>query len=291
MNAMLVHSAMPHLLQLGVNGGVLWMFFFKGREAVPIFVLGSQRSGTTMIADLLAKSPDCNVYLGNKRPLVFEGSSRLIALDRLRKLLTRSYTRTAVFKPNNDLQYARDFLNFHPAARLLWIYRDYRDAVNSSLRRWGGAHRDIILGIAQGRQLHPGQQAIAEGITPALHDLLQGLCSDGLSEPDGAALLWYVRNALYFDLGLPEQERVMLLSYEALVSEPDVHGRRVFDFIGVRFNPAYVEDVYASSVCRYESPVLRPEIAVLCAEMMRRLDACHRQSGQVSHPTLSADLS
>jgi hypothetical protein len=242
---------------------------------VTLFVLGSQRSGTTMIADVFAKSPDCEVFLGDKRRLVFQGASRLVPMETIAKLVNDSPKRIAVFKPNNDLQYANVFLGFHPNSRIVWVYRDYRDAINSSIRRWGSAHRDIMLGISKGRILHPGQAAIAEGVSEALLAVLRSLCHDDLSVEDGAALLWYVRNSLYFDLHLARSERVLLVNYEACVQHPDKYFACMFEFVGAKFKPGYSRGVFDSSIGKQAEPALGKDVEALCRAMMAELDAQH----------------
>lgn len=245
------------------------------RSKVPLFVLGSQRSGTTMIADVLAKSPDCEVFLGDKRRLVFQGASRLVSMEEVAMLVGSTRKRVAVFKPNNDLQYANRFLEFNPSTRIIWVYRDYRDAINSSIKRWDTAHRDIMLGICQGRTLHPGQAAIAEGIGDDLLALLRSLRRDELTREDGAALLWYVRNSLYFDLHLDQNERVLLVNYEDSVRNPEKHFTWMFDFAGVKFKRRYVHGIFRSSIGKQHQPVLGKDVESLCQAMMTRLGASY----------------
>jgi hypothetical protein len=247
--------------------------FRKAPPTRPLFVLGSQRSGTTMIADVLAKSPDCEVFLGEKRRLVFEGASRLVPIQTIAKLVSRSRRRVAVFKPNNDLQYANVFLDSDPNARIIWVYRDYRDAINSAVKRWGTAHRDIMMGIARGRTMHPGQAAIAEGVSDALRTLLQGVCHDDLTPEEGAALLWYARNSLYFDRHLDRNERVLLANYEDSVRNPADCFSRVFEFAGAAFKARYVRDVFGSSIGKQQQPVLGKAVETLCQAMMALLGA------------------
>jgi hypothetical protein len=247
----------------------------RKQDKVPLFILGSQRSGTTMIADVFAKSRDCEVFLGDKRNLVFQGASRLVPMEALEKLVSRTRKRVAVFKPNNDLQQANRFLDFDPNARLIWVYRDYRDAINSSIKRWDTAHRDIMLGICQGRTLHAGQAAIAEGISNDLLAVLRSLRPDNLTREDGAALLWYVRNSLYFDLHLDRSDRVLLVNYEDSVSAPLEHFARMFQFAGVQFKRRYVQGVFRSSIGKQHQPALGEDVESLCQSMMTSLGASY----------------
>jgi hypothetical protein len=231
-----------------------------------------------MIAQVFEKSRECEVLLGDKRRLVFQGASRLVPIETVKRLVSQSRKRVVVFKPNNDLQYAGVFLDADPNSRVLWVYRDYRDAINSSIKRWGNAHRDIMLGIARGRILHAGQAAIAEGVGETLLAELQDLCRDAPGLEDGAALLWYARNSLYYDLHL-EDNRVRLVNYEATVRNPRKQFARMFEFAGVRFKHRYVRGVFGSSIGKEDPPELDERIEAKCRSLMRRLDASVGRDG------------
>jgi hypothetical protein len=63
--------------------------------------------------------------------------------------------------------------------------------------------------------------------------LLNELYAPDMSPYDAAALFWWARNRLFFDLGLDQRLDVFLCEYEALVAEPRQVMRSIYDFCGV----------------------------------------------------------
>ncbi len=98
------------------------------------------------------------------------------------------------------------------------------------------------------------------------------LYRDDISYEESGALVWYLRNRLYFDLELERDDRVILVKYEDLVREPAPQFRRVFEFLGCPFRPEFVEGVFASSIRKRDFPEISGEARSLCDGMMARLD-------------------
>jgi hypothetical protein len=95
---------------------------------------------------------------------------------------------------------------------------------------------------------------------------------DALDPEAGAALFWYVRNRLYFELGLHDRDDVTLSTYERVVREPEETLRIVSGFLGTPFEPAFAAhvDARASSPPRVTLPA---EIRARCDELETRLSA------------------
>jgi hypothetical protein len=130
----------------------------------------------------------------------------------------------------------------------------------------------MMSGIGAGLVRHPGQQAIAEQMAPATLSLVKSFNGVELSPEEGAALLWYTRNVLYFQLGLEQDPRVLPVKYEDLVARPREVTGRLFDFIACAFKAEYAQGIDASHIGKTPLPGLRPEIRALCDRLMRRFD-------------------
>jgi len=237
----------------------------------PIFVVGCQRSGTTMLVGTLGRSPEISTYHeGHKR--AFDDDYRLKSDDVVKRLIYESRKPIVIFKPINDSQHADHLLKSHAHAKAIWIFRVYQDVINSAVRKWREGQKKIIYGISKGYYKRPAHMAIGERIAPETHDLIKHLCRKDLSSQDGAALIWYLRNLIYFDLDLQNNNRVLLCKYEDLVTGPKEHFRRVFDFVGCDFSPKYVEEIHARSVRQNDLPTIDPEIKSLCESLRDRLE-------------------
>ena len=256
----------------------------RNRLNCAVFVVGCQRSGTTMLLNVLGKCAECRVYHeGNGNNEAYD-YYRLRSNDTVKHLIQKSHEPTVVFKPVLDSQHTDRFLDLYPNAKAIWMYRHYRNVVNSSVRKWKGDHRDIMYGIAAGIQRDPKhhQYAISDRLSDRTVGLVRKLCSLNTSPEDGAALLWYVRNQIYFDLELEKNQRVLLVRYEDLVTRPQQYFARIFGFIGCNFDQEYVDDIFDTSVKESPGPAINKEVEVLCREMVQQLD--HQYSVQLSQP-------
>ena len=141
-----------------------------------------------------------------------------------------------------------------------------------------------MYGIAAGIRRDPKhhQYAIGDRMSDCTVNLVRKLGNPGMSPEDGAALLWYVRNLIYFDLGLEMDPRVLLVRYEDLVTKPQQYFPRIFGFIGCNFDQEYVGDIFDTSVNKNAGLAVNQEIGLLCREMAQRLD--QQYAVQLSQP-------
>lgn len=260
----------------------------QGIRKTPVFLVGTQRSGTTMLTDILNKVPLCRAY--------HEGDDRVMQDMRLREreviadVLLKECRPLQVFKPINDSQYTTDFLTTYDNARAVWIYREYNDVVNSALDMWTAWQRQIILWI---RDHYDDKETPTEApdktfaiyrerMTAETADALRRCAGDDITDNEGAALLWYIRNQLYFDQKLENNSSVLLVKYEDMVTEPGRYIKRVFDFIGCAFKESYVQDVRTTSIAKAQPSALRQSIRDLCDGLQQQLDESYKNQLGVS---------
>jgi hypothetical protein len=259
------------------------MISFRKRTR-PVFVLGCQRSGTTICQNVFLRSPHCDVFReGNKRAMTDEWRLRNEAA--IRELIRKSRKAVALFKPLNDAQWAPRFLADYDDARIVWIYRDPGDTSNSAVTKWGDVQGDIIRTV--GRALEqggnaagavdllsgqPGFAMYAEQIPDAAAARIVAWAGAGLDPHSGAAALWWLRNQFFTALGLDRDERALLVKYESFVQDPGATVRRICGHMGVPFSESLVAEVHAGSVGRRPQPDLEPSVAAACRELMAVLD-------------------
>ena len=117
-------------------------------NAVPVWLVGVQRSGTTMFARRLGALPA--VELHNETSSRAFHRFQLLPDETLRRLVTESGHAVVVFKALCDSQRARELLDglaTPSAGRAIWLYRSCDDRARSSLAKFGprrplGAARD-----------------------------------------------------------------------------------------------------------------------------------------------------
>jgi hypothetical protein len=267
----------------GSEKGNYLMFF--GKTTRPVFILGCQRSGTTICQNVFLKSADCDVYReGNKKAMTDEWRLRDTAT--IRRLIRKSRKRVALFKPLNDAQWARRFLDGHEHARIVWIYRDPGDTANSAIAKWDSVQADIIntvgkalaqagdaAGAARLLADRPGYAMYAEGIPAGAVERVIGWSREGLDAPSGAGALWWLRNQFYQSLDLNRDARVLLVKYEPFVTEPSAAVRRICAHMGIGFDDRLVADVHSGSVGRRPPPSMSASVAAACEELFASLDA------------------
>jgi hypothetical protein len=240
-----------------------------------IFVVGSQRSGTRLPLQLFDQSPAVMTYSEGAEPY-FDGVL-LRPLPVVERLLERSPFPVVVLKPICETHRVIELLDRFPGSRAIWIFRHYRDAVNSASAKWKSG-REAIRQLATG-ECDPTNWR-AGGLTAAKLETVRRLYRDDLSLHAANAIMWYLRNDLFFELGAASRQDVLLVSYEDLVTEPGPSHHRLFTFANVARPESSAGEVYESSVAKRPFPEIPGAITALCQDVEARLRAHYRAALQ-----------
>jgi hypothetical protein len=229
-----------------------------------VFVAGMQRSGTNMLMNLLEASHETQVF-HETDPRAFD-NYQMRDRAAIHALARACPAPVIVIKALCELDLLTDLMVEFEPAKTIWIVRDWRDSVASAVRSFGNF-------VPQWRRLARGTQSDwrGRGMSNATRSLIGELYRDGASEVDGAAIMWYCRNVLFFEQGLERDPRVRVVLYEELLRHPVERTRGLFDFLGLGDVPSRAAGrIRSSPTGRRANPAVASDIAELCDGLKSR---------------------
>jgi len=240
-------------------------------EAVPVYLVGVQRSGTNMLVRGLEAAPEFEVHNENDRS-VFD-SYRLKSDDIVTERILRSRHRYVLFKPLCDSHRIDALLDTLPVpqhGKAIWAYRDVDGRVRSAISKFGDVNLRVLSGIARGEGTDRWQ---AQRISPDNLALIAEFDYATMSAETAAALFWYVRNSLYFDLGLDRREDTFLSSYDSLIAEPEATMRSLCDFLDFPYYPGLTKHIELRPNSRKPPLAIDVRVRAQCDLLTERLQA------------------
>jgi hypothetical protein len=231
-----------------------------------IFIVGAQRSGTRLPLEVIDHAPEVSTFSEGVDPF-FDGVL-LRPLDEVEQLAERSLSPVIALKPICETHRIGELLDRFPRSRAIWIFRNYEDTVNSASVKWTSG-REAVRRLA--RRDFRANEWRAGGLSEEKLQLASRLYRDDMSLHEANAVLWYLRNALFFDLKADERPDVLLIQYEDLVADPHAQFSRIFAFIGVPVPTAAIEAIRPSGRAKRSFPTISTEIKSLCEDVQARL--------------------
>ena len=249
-----------------------WLDAPDDREPRPLFIVGCQRSGTTMLIQTLMRAPD--VWSHPEKSQLAYRDFRLRSPATVQAITAMTPASTVVYKPLCDAHLTDRILAAHPRGKAWWLYRGWRDVANSAVTKWGAHQRQVVSDIANGHADRWGWRG--ERLPTALVAQLKELVTPDLTPEAGAALFWYIRNSFYFSLQLDRHPSVSLIRYESLVSDPRPTFERLFRDIDIDFDTRWVADIVSSSIQKSTMAEPSRDIAAVCDALEAKL---HQAAG------------
>jgi len=240
-------------------------------ERRTIIILGCQRSGTTLMLDLFAEDrrtmiyPEFSALSGGAE----DRGLRLRKLPEVRAQIERVRAPITVLKPLVESQHAHSLLEGLPDARVVWMFRGFESVAVSNINYFGTENgaRDLRLLLTNDPPNWRG-----EFVPDSTRAVLADHYSADMNPYDAAALFWWARNRLFFDLGLDEHPDVHLCEYEALVAAPRRVMNSIYDFCDVD-RPARdtTTRIHSEARDRGASSAITSEVEAVCEELQAKL--------------------
>ena len=250
--------------------------------AAPVFVVGVQRSGTNLLAHGLDEMPEFQVYN--------EGNSRAFAnyhfrpLPTIDSLVRQSRSKFVVFKPLCDSHRTPELLDyFRPNARAIWAYRNVDGRVRSAVAKFGDSNLRALRTFAAGEQQKPWNAWQVQALSAESADLIRSFDFSLISAESAAALFWYVRNSLYFEMDLDQRSDTVLINYDEFLAEPKRIAGALCNFLEVPYRRQMIANVDPRRPAQMPPLPIDPRIRERCSELKQRLDAaCAAQMARLS---------
>ena len=116
-----------------------------------LFIIGCQRSGTTMMLRILGRDRKSSIYGEFSRLSIGPNRTLLKPFDQVKTIIDRDPAPFVVFKPLVETQRLSELFHYFPRARAVWMYRHYQDVISSNLKNFGKDNGiDDLRPIAQG---------------------------------------------------------------------------------------------------------------------------------------------
>ncbi|MFY1637073.1 hypothetical protein ACN27F_27985 [Solwaraspora sp. WMMB335] len=238
-------------------------------DAVPVYLVGLQRSGTNMLVRGLENAAEFEVHNENDRRVFHRFQLRDDAV--LTAVVRRSRHAYVLIKPLCESHRINELLDLPQLApgRAIWAWRDVDDRARSEVAKFGDSNLRALAAIADGTI---GRRWQGQRLDADTYEIVHGFDYRRMDRHTAAALFWYVRNSLYFRLGLHQRDDVLLSSYDALVSDPAGQIHRLCDFLGVTYRPALAAHIVPRTPRRHRLPI-DPAVRALCDHLTGQLGA------------------
>ncbi|MGI8698517.1 MAG: hypothetical protein ACR2J0_05145 [Mycobacteriales bacterium] len=240
-------------------------------SAVPVFLVGLQRSGTNMLVRGLEASPEFEVHNEND-PHAFH-RFRLRSDHEVAAIVSASQHRYVLFKPLCDSHQIDRLLDELPVAapgRAVWAFRDVDGRARSALAKFGDSNLQVLRQVAAGEA---GDRWQAQRLSEPHLALIREFDYDTMSPASAAALFWYVRNSLFFEMRLDERDDVILSSYDAMVTDPEGNMRALCRFLGFPWRPQLTAHMAPRGGASRSALDVDVAIRERCEDLRGRLEA------------------
>jgi len=226
--------------------------------------MGYGRSGTTMMLNIFERDNRIETLGENDSKIA---KNFMLIYEKLNPAIENSRAQVLVMKPILNSFDASRILEEYNNAKIIWMIRNYKDVIASAIKKFG----PIVANYMKNYVLYnkKGNNWISSGLPDNTLKILNNLDTTEFTMYDWMALVWWSVNRTVIIDKLFKSDRFFLLSYEKLVSEPDLWLKLVYEFIGLPYNFEMAKYIHSASVGKGAPVQLSHTITKMCDDLTR----------------------
>lgn len=231
------------------------------KHTLPVFIMGCGRSGTTMLMNIFHRDHRTE-SLNENSPKIAENF--MLISDRVTKAISASKAPVLVMKPILNSFDALYLLENHDNSKVIWVLRDYKDMIASSIKKFGTTVSDFMKDLI----LHgKGHNWLSRGVPMETREIISAIDVSDFTPYDWMALVWWSVNRTIILDRLYDLDRFLLLQYETLVQNPGALLETVYAFIGMEYRNKAAKYVHPASVGKGSAIQLHIQVEHLCHDL------------------------
>lgn len=234
-----------------------------------IFILGCQRSGTTLLERIFRQDMNSAVF-GEFSELSIDAQRTVWRpLDEIKRIFDNQKYEYAVARPLFESDRAAEIVAYFRPSVAVWVYRDFRYVVNSMLNKWQGEFFNISRKVEADSS---NRWRLEETYQDIKREAIELNGWDN-SIKELYALYWLRRNQILFEESLSTNHQVLILDYTMLVSRPKACIDKIIKSAGGRgvWN-GFATDAKPENATKQINVSLSAPVATRCEELMVRLN-------------------
>lgn len=267
-----------------------WFNLFKNQKSKIILIFGCQRSGTSLMNRIFARDMNVSVYRESSKLSSNDAEKlRLNPIKDVKNAISKNKASLIVVKPLVESQNTSELLDALPNSKGLWMYRNYRDVAASNSKRFN--YRQSVRDLKDIVEKASGSWR-AEKVSNYVHSTIVQYYSEEMDEHDAAALFWFARNQLFYELNLEHNSKVFLCRYEELVLNPVKMMQDIYQFLDIDPHKIpKINEVHAKSIGKGKKLELSPDIDCLCSKLQEKLDRSYsrQHKSNLEHEKLTVE--
>lgn len=251
-----------------------WFNLFNDQESTILFIVGCQRSGTSLMNRIFTRDINISVYRESSKLSSKDSNPKKLRLNsyvEISREFEKNRAKHIVVKPLVETQNTLELLDYFPNSKALWMYRNYKDFIQSNMKRFVvDAGKNALKAIVEKDPNNWRSQKVSDYV----YSIVTKYYKPEISYYDAIALFWFARNQLFYDLALDTHPSVFMCRYEDLVRYPQQMVREIYRFMGAEY-PAinsFLEEINTQSIGKGNTVKLSPDVQELCEKLLTKMN-------------------
>lgn len=234
-------------------------------NTLPVFIMGCGRSGTTMMINIFHRDHRIEA-LNENDPKV--ARNFMLVSEKIGPAIENCKAPVLVMKPILNSFNASRFLKAHSRAKIIWIIRDYKDMISSSIEKFGSTVAAYMKNLVLFKK---GDNWLSLGMHSDSLEVLYKIDSTGFTDYDWMGCVWWSVNRTITLDKLYQSDRFLCLEYEKIVRDSNRILKEVYEYIGLQCNKRAGKYVHAASVGKGAAIGLHLQVHEMCEKLAQDL--------------------